>query len=173
MLKRNEGKGPVHQGRVWEGNGNIDTLFALMAALAFALVMASGAALAQTKTEKPDAESTAVPKPSKVDVRGIPTEGLTAPIGMDDRLRGHSDRPGHEPLATVAGEAGWLDGTTSNTYYYNPIQDPVADDGMGRLLGQARRHVPQGRGALLRPRRGRERQPLPAHPGDGRGLASQ
>jgi hypothetical protein len=118
--KRNEdtpSKGPGLRSKVREGRGWMKKLVTLMVVLAFTLVIASGVALAQPKADEADVSSTAVPAPSKVDVSGIPTEGLTAPTGIKGS--------GREPLATAAGDARWLDGTSSNTYYYNPIFNQV------------------------------------------------
>jgi hypothetical protein len=72
-----------------------------------------GAALAQPKSKVSGAKSTVRVKSSKVDLSGIPTKGLTAALGVMNGKIG--------PAATAAGEAKWLDGTSSNTYYWNPF----------------------------------------------------
>lgn len=97
----------------------------LLTTLAVVVMALSGAALAQPKAETHGAKSTATAKSLKVDVSGVPTKGLTAPLGTKNGEIGSAGGAGRESLATATGDAKWLDGTSSNTYYYNPFFNQI------------------------------------------------
>ncbi len=91
----------------------------LLAAIAVALVLVGGTSLANSDGA---ANGTTTAKPLETQAAPPPQEGLTAPTPVEDgKLEPQSASGGEGVSATASSTPEWQNGTTSNTYYWNPF----------------------------------------------------
>lgn len=62
-----------------------------------------------------------VARPTAADAAAAPTAGLTAPVQVRNGKPVPQGRAGRRVSAAAASTPGWIDGTTSNTYFHNII----------------------------------------------------
>lgn len=99
----------------------------VLLAVVAALVLSAGAALAETRGDTGEVKSRIEAEPLKKEAASVPTEGLTAPLPAENGKIKVEESPvqGASETGAAATQAKWLSGTSSNTHYWNPIQNQV------------------------------------------------
>ena len=96
----------------------------LLAIMTVALVLVAGVSLAKPHDGKKD-EVTA--EPLETTAGGVPTEGLMDPVPSENgEIKEQPSSPANPvEQGVAASQAKWLTGTSSNTHYWNPIQNQL------------------------------------------------
>jgi len=99
----------------------------VLLAVVVALVLSAGAALAETRGDTGEVKARIEAEPLKKEAASVPTEGLTAPLPAEDGkiTVEESSVQGASESGAAATQAKWLSGTSSNTHYWNPINNQI------------------------------------------------